>query len=1017
MTDPSESKTSAQSSSKGGGMDPDLEKRMTAMFRQIAAEMSSKENNPAESTNAPGLSSAHPYTDKPAAGRMAGSVTAGPATRTSNTPVSSVSLRSPAIRRAPSRSGVLIVSQPGMMAEHSAEQLIQSAGEASQTLANSASQTLANGSLSSDIAANPGPPTAGILPEQQPAHFVEQPFPSVSSELADPRLQALPQLQQTVSPSNPQTTGSVNPVTGAPLSDASRIAQSVFGTSALQPPSAIPETSVPGNPTPPVVPPAPVFQPPSLPRGLSSDTADIPLPHQVHPTPEGTSDPVRNGPVPIGKGPVGDSPGPSYSRQPPTGQPDSIDPNFSQQSRPGVPSPGYQGSGHYPGQSGFRATVESDAPRWLHSYQDRAARMGLESTILTPQSSSHMPIEFRPWWDSLVRNHMGIAPTPMTVDAAGLVRQAMLYSPQILALQAEPEVQQRIVWQEEAQFDWRTFLETTYDDLNDPVGNRLTTGDLSDRFKDNKFSTIGGFRKKTSSGGELEVSQRVGHQYNNSTYLVPNPQSTSRLELSFRQPVWNGAGSIYSQSQIVLARITTNSSSDEVLAELQDHLYQVTEAYWQLYRSRAEFYQRQKLVESARSVLQTLEGRDQVDTVPRQILRARAAVARAEARMQRAVTAIRNTESQLRLLVNDPAMLNQGPVEFMPTEMPAMIPVAPVLHDSLNTALINRPDISRAIRQMRASGVRLGVSRNEMLPKLDFLVKTYVAGLEAKDRIDTSIANQFTRGQPGYTVGFEFEVPLGNRAARARYEQRKWELQRSINVFRATVEASLTEVEVANREVETAYREMQGRYQAMVAAQNETNYLKDRFEVLPDAEDSAILLLEDLLDGFERLADEESTFVDAQVKYALSIIKLRQVTGVLLRSRHDSPETLSQHSEWMAQRIEETMHGRVDGGTNVVPASITATTFADPATMPTDARSNQSLAYSQTTWAPVNSSGGQGSVPVNHPGNANSVVAPSPAIRYSPAVQPSSSPPVMNGQRIPSSGRLQSSGGHSLTGP
>lgn len=127
------------------------------------------------------------------------------------------------------------------------------------------------------------------------------------------------------------------------------------------------------------------------------------------------------------------------------------------------------------------------------------------------------------------------------------------------------------------------------------------------------------------------------------------------------------------------------------------------------------------------------------------------------------------------------------------------------LRESLQTALVNRPDISKAIRQMRASSVRLGVSRNELLPKLDFLVKAYVAGLEAQNEIPQSIGNQFSEGGPGYTVGLEFEVPLGNRAAKARVEQRQWELQRSINVFRATVETSLTEVEVASREVETSW--------------------------------------------------------------------------------------------------------------------------------------------------------------------------------------------------------------------
>jgi len=147
---------------------------------------------------------------------------------------------------------------------------------------------------------------------------------------------------------------------------------------------------------------------------------------------------------------------------------------------------------------------------------------------------------------------------------------------------------------------------------------------------------------------------------------------------------------------------------------------------------------------------------------------------------------------------------------------------------------------------------------------------------------------------------------LGNRAAKARMEQRQWELRRAISAFRVTVETSLTEVEISNREVDTAYREMLGKYQAMVAAQNEVAWLQDRFNVLPMIDDSTMLLLGDLLDGYERIADEESAFVTAQTSYALSIIQLRRATGTLMRSRHEAPDIDPDESEWMTARAEQT---------------------------------------------------------------------------------------------------------------
>ena len=334
----------------------------------------------------------------------------------------------------------------------------------------------------------------------------------------------------------------------------------------------------------------------------------------------------------------------------------------------------------------------------------------------------------------------------------------------------------------------------------------------------------------------------------------------------------------------------------------------MTEAYWALYSARAEYHQRKKLLNSAQTVLRKLEGRAQVDTIPRQILRARAAVARAQTRIQRTLARGKDAEAQLRLLVNSPGMLNGGPAELLPLETPNTVTENASLQEVLHTALINRPDISEAIRKMRAAGVRHGVSQNEILPRLDLLVETYVSDLAGRSNIGQAIRGQFLDNRPGYTVGLELEVPIGNRAALAKREQRRWELKRSINVFRATVEKSLTDVEIANREVATSYSEMLSRFQSMSAAENESRYLQDRFEVLPAAEDSATLLLEDLLDSFERLADEETSFVQAQADHALALVVLKKELGVLLKSRHARPELGASDQEWVNERISSAVY-------------------------------------------------------------------------------------------------------------
>ena len=80
-----------------------------------------------------------------------------------------------------------------------------------------------------------------------------------------------------------------------------------------------------------------------------------------------------------------------------------------------------------------------------------------------------------------------------------------------MAIQTEPEVQYWVANQEAARFDWTTFLEATYSDLNDPVGNTLTLGNAAgDRLLTEKFNYAAGFRQKNQLGGEFEIAQKLG---------------------------------------------------------------------------------------------------------------------------------------------------------------------------------------------------------------------------------------------------------------------------------------------------------------------------------------------------------------------------------------------------------------------------------------------------------------------------------------------------------------------------
>ncbi len=517
----------------------------------------------------------------------------------------------------------------------------------------------------------------------------------------------------------------------------------------------------------------------------------------------------------------------------------------------------------------------------LSPYQARTESYRAAAQHETIPELKRVPEGFSPWWISHVAGSSESGANQLSISLDTLLQMALRHSPHVQVAATEPHIRQTLVFEEAAQFDWQSFLETKYDDTNDPIGNELTTGNNSRRFTQQEFYARGGLRRRNTQGGEVDLAQRIGYLDNNSRFLIPPDQGSSRLELNYRQPVLQGRGQAVNESLIMLANLDFHSASDDFLEQLQSHLSDVTETYWELVRARSEYFQRLKLLGGAERVLENLQGRSEVDALDRQVYRARAAVANRRAEIARAMTSIKNAESRLRLLVNEPSLINTVGSEFTPLDTPLLDPLPINLADALSTALANRPDISKAIRDLRAAHVRLGVARNDVLPKLDFLLGTYVAGLDGDSDITNSWINQFRDGRPGFNFGLDYELPVGNRAAQAAQQRRQWEVTRSLHQFRAVVETGLNEVEIAVREVVTSHREMTGRYHSMNAATNETEFLIDRWQTLPGIDDSVTLLLEDLLDSQERLADEEAAFARAQFDYAVAIVKLKQAMGTL----------------------------------------------------------------------------------------------------------------------------------------
>lgn len=506
------------------------------------------------------------------------------------------------------------------------------------------------------------------------------------------------------------------------------------------------------------------------------------------------------------------------------------------------------------------------------------------SAIDSTQTSAPKAIQpgGQAWWNQSVSSALDPNSPSVQISVEDLLVRALQSSSQVRVFSELPLIRETSIVEASAAFDWHAFMDSRWDDTSDPVGNNLTVGGNGTRFRDHNLSASVGARRRTYTGGQIEVAQRFGFQDNNSTFFTPDPQGTSRLVLSYTQPLMRGRGKCYNQSLTVLARIDTQIANDEFNRQLQSHLLEVVRAYWGLYLERGIYTQKSRGYQRSVEIFDRLKQRRDIDTMESQLLSAEAEVKSRRSELKRSRVAVKNAEDRIRSLVNDPAIADDN-LELVPVDVPTMEAFPASMQESLVMAIQHRPEINQALKQLKAACVRVNMSKNEMMPVLNLVTETYVSGLRGDSNIGGAWQDQFGVGEPSYSIGLQFEVPINNRAARSRNTRRRLEMRQLQSQYETTVQTLKLETRVAVREVETSFDELDTKLSAMQAMKAKNSYILRRWELMPGEGRSGSYVLEDLLAAQSHLSRTENEFLTSVVTYNLALMNLKRATGMLLQ--------------------------------------------------------------------------------------------------------------------------------------
>lgn len=501
--------------------------------------------------------------------------------------------------------------------------------------------------------------------------------------------------------------------------------------------------------------------------------------------------------------------------------------------------------------------------------------------VPSEQVESATKILTQPWWAEPLPREVQNDAFLHGWELDQLIWLAVQHSPFVKSVLVEPQILQARAEAVNGQFDPSTFVETIFKDTSDPVGNTLTTGS-STRLNESLWNNSSGVRVKNRLGGQSELAQDFNFHDSNSDFFVPNNQADTKMVMRYTQPLARGAGLAYNRSSYVVASLVASQGLQQAASQIQDHVFAITNAYWELYAARAYARQTQRGIDSLQALREQLAGREDLDSLKSQLLRADAAIARQSANHAQAVAQIQAAQANLRATVAAPSLRQNRSTELVPTTPPADWDSAISLDNELTTALNYHPELLAIRESLKAARVRLQVAENELRPTLNLVLEGYVRGLNGDYNAAKSYGDQFSEGAPSYSAGLSYSRPYRNTAAKAILRERHLELRKTLLDLDHTLLTVGAEVEAAVAQVAATYSELESAISSTLATHSEVEYLSARWHnaFLDGAQKS--LMLDQLLNANIQLIQAENAWARAQADHMIALANLRRTTGALL---------------------------------------------------------------------------------------------------------------------------------------
>jgi outer membrane protein TolC len=395
------------------------------------------------------------------------------------------------------------------------------------------------------------------------------------------------------------------------------------------------------------------------------------------------------------------------------------------------------------------------------------------------------------------------------------------------------------------------------------------------------------------TGSALQVAWDNNRQTTNSPNQTLNPQLNSYIQVYMQQQLLAGFGLGPNLRFLRIAKTNQKVSGIAFRAQIIATVTQICDLYWDLVSAYDDEQVGERSMEFASQTLEISRKQFALQAIPEMdVLKAEGDVATREQDLTVSRTNLELQELYMKNAITrslDDPILQEMPViptDHIGTEVDTNS--APV-QEMITQALNNRTELQESSLVLQNSELSRKTARNALLPSLSvygFYAGTGYAGtpnpldstaISVPPDYSGALQNALNYSSPEYQVGFQLNVPLRNRIAKA--DQYRTELEyRQSQVY-------LEELKKRIRiEVQNARYALEQSASGVVAARNARDLSQKTFDIMQKEQKLGAGSNQQTLSADHDLAVAESALVTAETAYEKARIEVRRATGSILES-------------------------------------------------------------------------------------------------------------------------------------